>query len=159
MLAAQVAAETADVVLDELESSEEDAERGENTNEAAPSAGTTGSTELAEVAGAGEVADASRRPEPAAENNSDEDAHGLFDNFVLAGVDVRLEGPSLVAVCGAVGAGKSTLLESILGETNIFSGTREVLLRGSVAYVPQSAWILNDTVRANILLSKEYVRD
>ena len=78
--------------------------------------------------------------------------------FILSDVDLQVEGPSLIAVCGAVGAGKSTLLESILGETNIFQG-KPCVVRGSIAYVPQTAWILNDTVRENIVLGRPFDKD
>lgn len=39
-------------------------------------------------------------------------------------------------------------MSSILGELRISAG--RALLRGSVAYVPQQAWIFNATVRENI---------
>jgi ABC-type transport system involved in cytochrome bd biosynthesis fused ATPase/permease subunit len=51
-------------------------------------------------------------------------------------------GGKLVAVVGQVGSGKSSLLAALLGEmTKIGSGSTTV--RGSIAYVPQQAWIQN----------------
>ncbi|WKY16856.1 hypothetical protein Q1695_001460 [Nippostrongylus brasiliensis] len=62
----------------------------------------------------------------------------------------------LVAIVGKVGAGKSSLLQAILGEMNKISGS--VNVSGSVAYVPQQAWIQNLTLRNNILFNRTYDR-
>ena len=53
----------------------------------------------------------------------------------------------LIGVCGPVGSGKSSLCSAILGEMQGPTST----LHGSVAYVAQSAFILNGSVRENIL--------
>jgi ATP-binding cassette subfamily C (CFTR/MRP) protein 1 len=60
----------------------------------------------------------------------------------------------LMAVVGQVGCGKSSLLSGTLGEMHKFKGAINV--DGSIAYVPQQAWILNTTLRNNILFGKEY---
>ncbi|KAJ1345673.1 hypothetical protein KIN20_000262 [Parelaphostrongylus tenuis] len=60
----------------------------------------------------------------------------------------------LHAVVGPVGCGKSSLLAAILGEMNHLNGFRKV--NGTIAYVSQTPWILNHTVRANILYGLEY---
>uniref|UniRef100_A0A3P8UPJ9 ATP binding cassette subfamily C member 3 n=1 Tax=Cynoglossus semilaevis TaxID=244447 RepID=A0A3P8UPJ9_CYNSE len=61
---------------------------------------------------------------------------------------------SLLAVVGHVGSGKSSLISALLGEMEKLEG--EVSIRGSVAYVPQQAWIQNATLRDNILFGKAY---
>uniref|UniRef100_A0AAQ4P9D6 ABC-type glutathione-S-conjugate transporter n=1 Tax=Gasterosteus aculeatus aculeatus TaxID=481459 RepID=A0AAQ4P9D6_GASAC len=63
---------------------------------------------------------------------------------------------SLVAVVGHVGSGKSSLLSAMLGETEKRSGC--VTVKGSVAYVPQQAWIQNATVQDNILFGREKLK-
>ena len=60
----------------------------------------------------------------------------------------------LVAVVGQVGAGKSSLLSALLGDMYLYSGN--VSIKGSVAYVPQTAWIMNATVRDNILFGNAF---
>jgi len=57
-----------------------------------------------------------------------------------------------IVVVGRVGAGKSTFLRSILGEVGKVKGT--VRLRGKVAYFDQKPFIMNDTIRGNILFGK-----
>uniref|UniRef100_A0A6Q2WWX4 ATP-binding cassette, sub-family C (CFTR/MRP), member 2 n=1 Tax=Esox lucius TaxID=8010 RepID=A0A6Q2WWX4_ESOLU len=55
----------------------------------------------------------------------------------------------LVAVVGVVGSGKSSLISAMLGEMHSTKGF--VNVQGSVAFVPQQAWIQNATLRDNIL--------
>ncbi|NXW59282.1 MRP3 protein, partial [Eurystomus gularis] len=68
--------------------------------------------------------------------------------------DVNLLVPSgaLVAVVGHVGCGKSSLVSALLGEMEKLEG--EVAVKGSVAYVPQQAWIQNATLKDNILFGQ-----
>ncbi|XP_025711396.1 ATP-binding cassette sub-family C member 6 isoform X2 [Callorhinus ursinus] len=54
----------------------------------------------------------------------------------------------LLAVVGAVGAGKSSLLSALLGELSKVEGS--VRIKGSVAYVPQEAWVQNTSVVENV---------
>ncbi|KAG7491793.1 hypothetical protein MATL_G00007720 [Megalops atlanticus] len=61
---------------------------------------------------------------------------------------------SLLAVVGHVGCGKSSLVSALLGEMEKLEG--EISIRGSVAYVPQQAWIQNATLRDNILFGNAY---
>ncbi|KAL3051995.1 hypothetical protein OYC64_002087 [Pagothenia borchgrevinki] len=76
------------------------------------------------------------------------------DPPVLHNINVMVPQGSLLAVVGHVGCGKSSLLSSLLGEVEKLEG--EVSIRGSVAYVPQQAWIQNATLRDNILFGKDY---
>ncbi|XP_060803850.1 multidrug resistance-associated protein 1 isoform X3 [Amyelois transitella] len=70
----------------------------------------------------------------------------------LKNINVEIPKGSLVAVVGAVGSGKSSLLSALLGEMNKISG--RVNTHGTVAYVPQQAWIQNATLQDNILFGK-----
>ena len=55
---------------------------------------------------------------------------------------------------GPVGSGKSTLLSAIAGEVSDTNGTID--RQGSIAYVPQVAWVFSGTIRENILFGKPY---
>uniref|UniRef100_A0A8C7R454 ATP-binding cassette, sub-family C (CFTR/MRP), member 3 n=1 Tax=Oncorhynchus mykiss TaxID=8022 RepID=A0A8C7R454_ONCMY len=70
--------------------------------------------------------------------------------------DINLMVPqgSLLAVVGHVGCGKSSLVSALLGEMEKMEG--DISIQGSVAYVPQQAWIQNATLRDNILFGKAY---
>jgi ATPase subunit of ABC transporter with duplicated ATPase domains len=56
-----------------------------------------------------------------------------------------------------VGAGKSTLLSAILGELPKAKG--RVIVNGTLAYVPQTAWLKNATLKENILFGTKNDRD
>lgn len=65
----------------------------------------------------------------------------------------------MVAVIGDIGAGKSSLLYSLLGEMKFPVNNRpRVTINGSMSLVTQKPWIVNDTVRNNIIFGKEYNR-
>ena len=70
---------------------------------------------------------------------------------------LRFEGaPSeLLLVCGAVGSGKSSLCAALLGLLRA-SVDGAVRLSGTVAYVPQTPFIMNASVRENVLFGGEY---
>uniref|UniRef100_A0A8D0DBY8 ATP-binding cassette, sub-family C (CFTR/MRP), member 3 n=1 Tax=Sander lucioperca TaxID=283035 RepID=A0A8D0DBY8_SANLU len=76
------------------------------------------------------------------------------DPPILHNINMMVPNGSLLAVVGHVGCGKSSLLSALLGEVEKLEG--EVSIRGSVAYVPQQAWIQNATLRDNILFGKPY---
>ena len=76
------------------------------------------------------------------------------ENFLLKNINLTLKSGQLCMVCGKVGSGKSSLVQAILGEMKCKSGN--VKIRGNLSYVPQSAWILNDTVRKNVILENEF---
>jgi ATP-binding cassette subfamily C (CFTR/MRP) protein 1 len=67
----------------------------------------------------------------------------------LSDVSIRVTGNELVAIVGHTGSGKSSLASAIIGEMYMASG--RAITCGSIAYVPQQAWIFNATVRENIL--------
>ncbi|XP_073949373.1 multidrug-Resistance like Protein 1 isoform X1 [Choristoneura fumiferana] len=76
-------------------------------------------------------------------------------DLTLKNITMSVPKGSLVAVVGAVGSGKSSLLSAFLGEMNKISG--RVNTHGSIAYVPQQAWIQNATLQDNILFGKPLV--
>ena len=76
----------------------------------------------------------------------------MLSDTVLCRLNLSVKPGQLVAVVGQVGAGKSSLIQALLGEMEKHGGN--VSLQGSVAYVPQQAWIQNATLKENILFGK-----
>ncbi|XP_044104616.1 ATP-binding cassette sub-family C member 3 isoform X3 [Neovison vison] len=70
----------------------------------------------------------------------------------LHSLDIQVPKGALVAVVGPVGCGKSSLVSALLGEMEKLEGT--VCVKGSVAYVPQQAWIQNCTLQENVLFGR-----
>ncbi|XP_043560557.1 multidrug resistance-associated protein 5-like isoform X1 [Chiloscyllium plagiosum] len=73
---------------------------------------------------------------------------------VLHNINLTVEQGKLVGICGSVGSGKSSLISAVLGQLILLEGT--VAVRGTFAYVAQQAWLLNATLRDNILFGKKY---
>ncbi|XP_047459450.1 canalicular multispecific organic anion transporter 1 [Mugil cephalus] len=73
---------------------------------------------------------------------------------LLKNVSLDIKPGRLVAVVGAVGSGKSSLMSAILGEMHSTKGFINIL--GSLAFVPQQAWIQNATLRNNILFGSPH---
>ncbi|KAM6356957.1 LOW QUALITY PROTEIN: ATP-binding cassette sub-family C member 5 [Alca torda] len=71
----------------------------------------------------------------------------------LYNIDFEIEKGKLVGICGSVGSGK-TFISAILGQMTLLEGS--IAVNGTFAYVRQQAWILNATLRDNILFGKEY---
>jgi ATP-binding cassette subfamily C (CFTR/MRP) protein 1 len=76
------------------------------------------------------------------------------DKTVLKNINYSAHKGELSCVVGCVGAGKSSLLQSILGDLWKVKG--EVTVHGTVAYVSQSPWIMNATVRENIVFGHRF---
>ncbi|KAF7254040.1 Canalicular multispecific organic anion transporter 1 [Varanus komodoensis] len=70
--------------------------------------------------------------------------------------NINLEIPHghLLAVVGPVGSGKSSLVSAMLGEMENIKG--HINIQGSVAYMPQQAWIQNATLKDNILFGSSF---
>ncbi|KAF8941682.1 hypothetical protein BGZ58_000018 [Dissophora ornata] len=72
----------------------------------------------------------------------------------LRDINLDLKVGSLTAVVGRIGQGKSSLLSALIGDMYRYEGS--VQLSGSVAYVAQEAWIMNCSVKDNILFGKPF---
>ncbi|KAJ3191005.1 hypothetical protein HK101_008174 [Irineochytrium annulatum] len=73
---------------------------------------------------------------------------------VLKDISISVHDGSLVTLVGQVGSGKTSILSAILGE--MYKSSGEVVVRGSIAYVSQTAWIMNSTLRENITFGKRF---
>ena len=83
------------------------------------------------------------------EQNTDDDFEPQL--LSLRRMDFQCQRGELIAVVGAVGSGKTSFLNSILGEIRALSGSQYV--KGKLAYFSQTPFILNDTLKNNILFS------
>ncbi|CCK71890.1 ATP-binding cassette glutathione S-conjugate transporter YCF1 KNAG_0I00990 [Huiozyma naganishii CBS 8797] len=72
----------------------------------------------------------------------------------LKNINFEAKKGQLTCVVGRVGSGKSALIQSLSGDLFRVKGFATV--HGSVAYVSQVAWIMNGTVKENILFGHRY---
>jgi ATP-binding cassette subfamily C (CFTR/MRP) protein 4 len=96
--------------------------------------------------------------------DDEDDEHDIDDNsassllLALDNVSVDFRRGELTAIIGAVGQGKSALVQAIVGELPVSSGSMIRHYR-SLAYAAQDPWIMDGTIRDNILMGLDYQPD
>ncbi|KAH7122420.1 multidrug resistance-associated protein 1 [Dendryphion nanum] len=76
------------------------------------------------------------------------------ERVALQDINFSAHKGELSCIVGRVGSGKSSLLQAVLGDLYKMKG--EVVLRGDTAYVPQQAWVMNASVRENIIFGHRW---
>ena len=118
---------------------------------------------LTEYLGADELQSNAVTKKSAAEKHGDESVTISNGNFTwnryesdanIKGINLHCCKGELFCIVGRVGSGKSSLLEAMLG--NLYKTRGEVIIRGSVAYVAQSPWVMNASVKENILFGHRW---
>lgn len=103
-------------------------------------------------------------PPPVPERNLEEEALIPEVKYALKKIDFQVPVGNLICVVGKVGSGKSSFLSAILGNLNAVNGDNihqpsPFSVLGSVAYCAQNPWIMNASVKENILFGYEYDED
>ena len=76
---------------------------------------------------------------------------------LLKNITLKIKKGDLIGIIGEFGSGKTCLFNAILNNLDILNGqNKKIILNGSIAYIPQKAWILNDTMRNNIIFNSPY---
>lgn len=102
----------------------------------------------------------------------DTESDAALDAFRLINVDVEFLVGKLNIIAGPTGSGKTSLLMALLGEMRLIEGRvhlpggmsnradlpvdPETGLIDSIAYCAQEAWLVNDTVKENIIFASPY---
>lgn len=87
------------------------------------------------------------------ENASFSIGSSIAPSFEVGKFNVSVQKGEVLAVCGPVGGGKSSLVNGIIGELSA-STSSLVRVDGPLFLVTQDAFILNTTVRENILFGQ-----
>ena len=75
----------------------------------------------------------------------------------LRNINVDLKPQQLSLIVGSRDSGKSSLLHAILGE--MFLATGNLVVRGRIAFVADTPWLQNSSIRDNILSGLDYSVD
>ncbi|KAH8739469.1 hypothetical protein FG386_000441 [Cryptosporidium ryanae] len=90
----------------------------------------------------------------------------IFDNVsfnyrnndnILNSINLVVKKKETIGIIGSVGSGKTTIIELILNEIQPTSGS--ISSSGSVFYCPQTSWVINNTIRDNIILDLPYNKE
>eukprot|EP01132_Coremiostelium_polycephalum_P004289 gene4289-5364_t len=76
------------------------------------------------------------------------------DPEILKNISLVFPKGSFTTIIGPVASGKSSILSAILGDMTITKGN--LSRKGTISYVSQIPWIMNGTLRDNILFGNEY---
>jgi ABC-type multidrug transport system fused ATPase/permease subunit len=85
---------------------------------------------------------------------SEELDNGQPSAFTLKNLNLNFPKGKLSIVLGPTGSGKTSLLHTLLGELTLQHGA-VYMPHVPIAYVPQQAWLLNATVKENILFGSD----
>ena len=76
---------------------------------------------------------------------------------ILKGIKLKIFDGDLIGIIGKKGSGKSCLFNAILNNIDILNGpNKKIILNGTIGYIPQNPWALNDTIRNNIIFNKSF---
>ena len=78
--------------------------------------------------------------------------------FEVTGIDFSLDRGEILALVGSVGSGKSTIINGIIAELPM-AEKGSLSLNGKLALVSQSAYILNRSLRDNILFGQPFEQE
>lgn len=88
-----------------------------------------------------------------------EDTEFVLQNaFTLRDISLSARNGELLSVVGRVGAGKSSLLAALVGQLDTIGneGVSRVSIAGTIAYCAQTPWIMNASVRENIVFGHRF---
>ena len=77
---------------------------------------------------------------------------------LLTNIKLKIEYGDFIGIYGATGSGKTSLLNAILNNLDILNSNKnsKMVVNGIISYTPQTPWIINDTIKGNIILNKAY---
>ena len=99
-----------------------------------------------------------RKDESNKKYNHKEKIEGTVIIPLLKEIKLKIFKGNLIGIIGEFGSGKTCLFNAILNNLDILNekNKKKIFINGTVAYVPQKAWLVNDTMRNNIIFHKPY---
>ena len=91
-------------------------------------------------------------------SSTNQASNNSSSSFKLNNISLKISDPKLYVIIGGIVSGKTSLLSAVLGQMNLVNKNQDNLFKvnGSIAYVPQNAWIQSGSIRDNILFGKKY---
>ena len=77
------------------------------------------------------------------------------NDVLLTNINFEIKKGEFVIILGSTGSGKTALINSILNNYT-FNDDKNVIINGNISYTPQTSWIMNETIRNNIIFFNEF---
>ena len=92
------------------------------------------------------------------QENEKEIIKGTVIINLLKEINLKIRKGELVGIIGEIGSGKTCLFNAILNNLDILNNklNKKIIINGKISYAPQKPWILNDTVRNNIIFHNKF---
>ena len=83
---------------------------------------------------------------------------GTVTVSLLKEINLKVKKGELIGIIGEIGSGKTCLFNAILNNLDILNNelNKKIIVNGKISYSPQKSWILNDTVRNNIIFHNKF---
>ncbi|XP_063952995.1 ATP-binding cassette sub-family C member 9-like isoform X1 [Lytechinus pictus] len=75
---------------------------------------------------------------------------------IISDINIDIPAGQLTVIIGTVGSGKSSLLQAMMGEMTTLRGQVLVQNGSTIAYGPQKAWLMNASLKENILFGSSF---
>ena len=94
-------------------------------------------------------------------NSYDNNNINTFNNnndILLKDINFEIKKGEFIIILGSTGSGKTALINSILNNYS-FNNEKNVIINGNISYTPQTSWIMNETIRNNIIFFNEFNKE
>ena len=92
------------------------------------------------------------------ENNTNKNSINTKSE-ILTDLTLSIKKGEFVIILGPTGSGKTNLLNSFLNNLQLTSSKEPIIINGSISYCPQQPWLIEDTIKNNILLYNKYDKE
>ena len=83
-------------------------------------------------------------------------SYELNKDILLNDISLTIKKGEFIAILGNTGSGKSNLINSILNNYKLISSNNPIIINGNLSYAPQLPWVMEDTIKNNIILYNEF---
>ena len=94
------------------------------------------------------------------QGNKNNNENKTMEIPLLTNINLKIEYGDLIGIYGITGSGKTSLLDAICNNLDILyrndNKNDKMIVNGTISYTPQTPWIINDTIKGNIILNKSY---
>ena len=88
--------------------------------------------------------------------NYNESKDKNIKKYLINDLNLNIKKGELIAIIGETGSGKTCLINSLLGSIDPYFNKENFIINGNFSYASQNPFIINETIRNNILFFQEF---